>query len=280
MPELPEVETVCRGLARVLEGRRLVRVEARRPDLRLPLPPDLAARTVGRRVTAVRRRAKYILLMLDDETVMIAHLGMSGRMRIMGAPPAPPGRHDHVVFGTDDGTTIYFNDPRRFGLMTLAFAATLAEHPLLAGLGPEPLGNGFNGPVLAAALAGRDTPIKAALLDQKVVAGIGNIYACEALFRAGLSPRRKARTVQGRRSERLAEAIKTVLREAIAAGGSSLRDFVRPDGGLGYFQHCWAVYGRAGEACPGCDCDLAVDGGIRRIVQSGRSSFYCARRQR
>jgi len=280
MPELPEVETVCRGLARVLEGRRLVRVEARRPDLRLPLPPDLAARTVGRRVAAVRRRAKYILLVLDDNTVMIAHLGMSGRMRIMGAPPAPPGRHDHVVLGTDDGTTIYFNDACRFGLMTLACAATLGEHPLLARLGPEPLGNGFNGPVLAAALAGRDTPIKAALLDQRVVAGLGNIYACEALFRAGLSPRRKARTVQGQRSERLAEAIKAVLREAIAAGGSSLRDFVRPDGGLGYFQHRWAVYGRAGEACPGCDCDPVADGGIRRIVQSGRSSFYCARRQR
>jgi len=280
MPELPEVETVCRGLARVLEGRRLVRVEARRRDLRLPLPPDLAARTVGRRVAAVRRRAKYILLVLDDDTVMIAHLGMSGRMRIMGTPPAPPGRHDHVVLATDDGTTIYFNDARRFGLMTLACRTTLAAHPLLAGLGPEPLGNGFSGPVLAAALAGRDTPIKAALLDQRIVAGLGNIYACEALFRAGLSPRRKARTVQGRRSERLAAAVKAVLREAIAAGGSSLRDFVQPDGGLGYFQHRWAVYGRAGEACPGCDCDPASGGGIRRIVQSGRSSFYCARRQR
>jgi len=274
MPELPEVETVCRGLAKVLEGRKLVRAEARRPDLRFPLPADLAQRVQGRRVVTVGRRGKFILISLDDGTVLVAHLGMSGRMFIMNGTPPAPGRHDHVIFATEDGSTIYFNDARRFGLVDLTREADLPQYRFFADLGPEPLGNGFNAPALAAALKGKNTPIKAALLDQRVVAGIGNIYACEALFRAGLSPRRKARTVQGGRAERLAAAVRDVLTEAIAAGGSSLRDYVQPSGELGYFQHSWAVYGREGEACRQCGQP------IRRIVQSGRSSFYCATCQR
>jgi formamidopyrimidine-DNA glycosylase len=276
MPELPEVETVCRGLALKLEGRSLARVEARRRDLRQPLPRDFTSRLTGRRVDRITRRAKYILMHLDDDTVLIAHLGMSGRMVVAVDPAAPLETHDHVVFTTDAGVSIRFNDARRFGLMTLTRADKLDEHPLLAGIGPEPLGNEFNGQALAIRLAGKATPIKAALLDQTVVAGVGNIYACEALFHAGLSPRRLARTVQGDRAERLVHAVRDVLTRAIAAGGSSLRDHVQPSGELGYFQHAWAVYGREGEPCPGCDCGR----GVRRMVQSNRSTFYCAKRQR
>ncbi len=280
MPELPEVETVCRGLAAVLEGRVLTRVTARRPDLRIPLPTDLSARLTGNRVLRVDRRAKYILIKFADGAVLIAHLGMSGRMVITKPEDGAPGRHDHVILATEDGTEIRFNDARRFGLMTLTEDDRLAAHPLLAGLGPEPLSNAFNGPVLAAAIRGRRSSIKAALLDQRVVAGIGNIYAAEALFYAGLSPRRRAGTVQRGRADRLAAAIRTVLDAAIAAGGSSLRDHVQPNGELGYFQHRWAVYDRAGAACPGCDCAVAATGGVQRMVQQGRSTYYCPRRQR
>lgn len=280
MPELPEVETVRRGLEPALLGRLLVRVLARRRDLRRPLPDDFEARLTGRRVIALGRRAKYLLFSLDSGDCLIGHLGMSGRFRVFepGAP-APEG-HDHVVFETDEGCSVRFNDPRRFGLMALVRADGLAAHPLLAGLGPEPLDGNFDGPALAARLARRTGPIKTALLDQSVVAGLGNIYASEALFHAGLSPLRAAASVAGRRAGRLARAIRRTLEEAIAAGGSSLRDHRRPSGELGYFQHCFAVYGRAGEACPGCDCDPAASGGIRRVVQAGRSTFYCARRQR
>ncbi len=227
----------------------------------------------------VNRRAKFILAHLDDGEVLVCHLGMSGRMVLHEAPGPPAARHDHVELWTDDGWRIVFNDPRRFGMMDLVAEAGLEAHPLLAGLGPEPLGNAFNGPVLAAALKGRRTPIKAALLDQRVVAGLGNIYVCESLYFAGLSPRRQAYTVQGARAERLAAAIREVLERAVAAGGSSLRDYVQATGELGYFQHHWAVYDREGLSCPGCD--RAEPGcAIRRIVQSGRSTFYCPRRQR
>jgi formamidopyrimidine-DNA glycosylase len=275
MPELPEVETIRRGLAARLEGRRLARVEARRPDLRIPLPADFARRLEGRRVETVGRRAKYLLLRMEDDTTLIAHLGMSGRLVIL-----PPGNgvpldvHDHVILESEDGDEVRFNDARRFGLMTLAAAGELDAHPLLASLGPEPLGNDFNGPALAAALAGKRTPIKAALLDQRIVAGIGNIYACEALHRAGISPRRLACTVQGARAERLMGAVRDILREAIDAGGSSLRDYVQASGELGYFQHSWAVYGREGEPCPGCGRP------VRRLAQSGRSTFHCTACQR
>ena len=276
MPELPEVETVCRGLAPVLEGRVLTRVEQRIRALRRPLPANFAGRIEGRRVTRVARRAKYILLHLDSGDVVIIHLGMSGRMTIHAGEAPPRKRHDHIVFHTDGGHHIVFNDARRFGVMDLGRADDLDRHPLLARLGIEPLGNEFNGETLAALFKGRRTPIKAALLDQRLVAGIGNIYASEILYHAGLSPKRMAYTVAGARVERLAAAVGAVLREAIAAGGSSLRDYVQASGELGYFQHRFAVYGRAGEPCPGCDCGAA----IRRIVQAGRSSFYCPRRQR
>jgi len=276
MPELPEVETVCRGLRGKLEGRVLRRVEARRKDLRIPLPPDLARRTMGRRVLAIRRRAKYILIDLDDGTTMIVHLGMSGRILMTQGRPNEIGPHDHVLIETEDDVHLRLNDARRFGLVTLCATAHLAEHELFHHLGPEPLDAAFDGPTLAAALAGRRTPIKAALLDQQTVVGVGNIYACEALFYAGLSPRRLAATVKAERADRLVEAIKSVLVKAIAAGGSSLRDHVQPSGELGYFQHQWAVYGREGEPCPGCDCKAKIG----RMVQSNRSTFYCAKRQR
>jgi formamidopyrimidine-DNA glycosylase len=280
MPELPEVETVCRGLAVKLEGRRLRRVVQRRPDLRFPLPARFAARLQGRRIIRIDRRAKYILIHLDDDNVILAHLGMSGSMIVDAAPVTEFDRHDHVVFETDDGTAIRFNDARRFGFMHLVARRELDRHPLLAKLGPEPLSTEFDGAALAAALAGKKTSIKAALTDQRVVAGIGNIYASESLYHAGISPRRLAKTVQGQRAERLAAAVKQVLTEAIAAGGSSLRDFVQTNGELGYFQHRWAVYEREGKACPGCDCGAPAAGGIRRIVQTGRSTFFCPRRQR
>ncbi|MSO64981.1 MAG: bifunctional DNA-formamidopyrimidine glycosylase/DNA-(apurinic or apyrimidinic site) lyase [Alphaproteobacteria bacterium] len=277
MPELPEVETVVRGLRPRIEGRRLIRVQVRRKDLRIPFPAGFAKRLQGRRVRAIWRRAKYILMALDDGAVVIAHLGMSGRLILSPtAAAAVPAPHDHVVIDTDDGTRITYNDARRFGLMTLTREDTLASHRLLADLGPEPLGNEFSGQSLAVALAGKKTPIKAALLDQTVVAGLGNIYVCEALYRAALSPRRRAATVVGDRADRLASAVRAVLMEAIAAGGSSLRDYVQTSGELGYFQHHFSVYDREGEPCPGCNCG----GAVRRIVQSGRSTFFCRQRQR
>lgn len=293
MPELPEVETVRRGLAEVMEGRRVERVEVRRHDLRIPVPDDFALRLKGRTLEKLGRRAKYLVGEFDDGTVLLAHLGMSGRMIIEtpddGAPaslenrpgnfvhdPGKHARHEHIVFHVGNGTVIRFSDPRRFGLMTLTDRDSFAGHKLIRHLGPEPTGEDFTGPVLAARLKGKHTPIKAALLDQRVVAGVGNIYACEALYAAGLSPRRQASTVQGRRADRLAAAVRDVLGEAIAAGGSSLRDHVAPTGELGYFQHSFKVYGRTGETCPGCDCSQSV----QRIVQSGRSTFYCAKRQR
>lgn len=279
MPELPEVETVCRGLAPHLEGRVLTRVVQRRANLRIPFPPRFSERLTGRRVAAVRRRAKYILIHLDDGTVLLAHLGMSGRMVIGPAPAPEPATHDHVVFETDGGSVVTFNDARRFGLMDLTEESALAAHPMLRSLGPEPLGNDFSGPVLAERLAGRMSPIKAALLDQTVVAGLGNIYVSEALFGAGLDPTRMAATVTGAAAERLARCIREVLERAIEAGGSTLRDHRQASGELGYFQHQFAVYDRAGEPCPGCTCDVAKTGGIARIVQSGRSTFYCPRRQ-
>lgn len=283
MPELPEVETVRRGLAAVMEGRPITHVRVNRADLRIPLPADFADRLVGRTVTRLGRRAKYLVIECDDGTVLLAHLGMSGRMLIDapagGARPdlaKSSGPHEHVVIEVGNGTLIRFSDPRRFGLMTLSRIETLDSHPLLARLGPEPTGERFTGPVLAALLRARNTPVKAALLDQTVVAGLGNIYVCESLFSAGISPRRKAANVRGRRAARLAGAIRRVLAEAIEAGGSTLRDHVAPSGEIGYFQHRFKVYDREGEPCPECDCG----GAIRRIVQSGRSTFYCPARQR
>ena len=288
MPELPEVETVRRGLAPVLEDRVIAEAVQRRADLRWPLPPRFAERLTGRRVMRLDRRSKYILAALDGGETWLLHLGMSGRILIAAPEAAPvmagdfahgvpaPGPHDHVILTMEDGTRVTYTDARRFGAMDLWPSAEIAAHPLLARLGPEPLGNAFSGPVLAAALTGRQTPVKAALLDQRVVAGLGNIYVCEALHRAGIHPRRIAGSISARRVEGLAAAIRETLTEAIAAGGSSLRDYRRADGDLGYFQHAFRVYGRADAPCPRTGCR----GRVARIIQSGRSSFYCTRCQR
>jgi formamidopyrimidine-DNA glycosylase len=275
MPELPEVETVMRGLDGRLTGRKLTCVTLHRPDLRWPIPANFAAALTGASVLGFRRRGKYIFMRLDTGTSALIHLGMSGRM-VIDAPFVP---HQHLTLQTDDGGSIGFVDPRRFGALDLIATADEDTHRLVANLGPEPLGNSFSAPALLAALAGKATPIKAALLDQTVVAGIGNIYASEALFRAGISPRRLAGGLGAARVDRLVPAIKNTLIEAIAAGGSSLRDYVQPSGELGYFQHAWKVYDRAGEPCDRCPGPPACPG-IKRLVQTGRASFYCPRTQR
>jgi formamidopyrimidine-DNA glycosylase len=278
MPELPEVETVMRGLRACLEGRIIARAVANRADLRWALPEGLARRLTGARVRGFRRRGKYILMRLAGGCSVLLHLGMSGRIVVGRLRPNQPTLHEHLVLETEDGARIGLIDPRRFGSIDLVETSAEDAHRLLAGLGPEPLSDAFTPAVLSRALAGKHTPIKAALLDQGIVAGLGNIYVCEALFRARISPRRSSHTVPGRRTERLVPAIKATLTEAIAAGGSSLRDYVQPDGELGYFQHAWKVYDHEGqpcERCPGAPCR-----GIVRIVQSGRSTFYCPRTQR
>lgn len=276
MPELPEVETVRRGLERRVLDRPIVAAEARRPDLRIPLPENLAGQLIGRRITRLSRRAKYIRAHLDDGQVLIIHLGMSGRLVVHDRAPNQFETHEHVRIGFDGEVTVSYTDHRRFGLITLSDEKALEAHRFFAHLGPEPLDPAFTGAVLAARLAGKVTPLKAALLDQQVVAGLGNIYVCEALYQAGLGPKRLARTVKVEHADRLAVAIKDVLGRALEAGGSSLRDYVQASGDAGYFQHAFAVYDREGEGCPGCDCA----GGVRRIVQSNRSTFYCAKRQR
>ncbi|MGB3387622.1 MAG: bifunctional DNA-formamidopyrimidine glycosylase/DNA-(apurinic or apyrimidinic site) lyase [Pseudaminobacter sp.] len=295
MPELPEVETVRRGLQPVLEGARIIRVEARRPDLRFPFPDNFAERLTGRRVLSLGRRAKYLTAHVEDGPVLICHLGMSGSFRIeRDGDSSTPGifhherskaaAHDHVVFHVaspaQEISRIVFNDPRRFGFML--FAEDVESHPMLSELGVEPTGNELGGKLLADLFAGRKTPLKAALLDQKLIAGLGNIYVSEALWRAGLSPLRAAGSIvtRGKKSaetcERLATAIRTVIAEAIEAGGSSLRDYVHTDGSMGYFQHSFSVYDREGQACPKPGCD----GHIVRIVQGGRSTFHCPACQR
>ncbi|HTZ71258.1 MAG TPA: bifunctional DNA-formamidopyrimidine glycosylase/DNA-(apurinic or apyrimidinic site) lyase [Acetobacteraceae bacterium] len=278
MPELPEVETVMRGLAARLSGRTIVRADVRRPDLRWALPAGLAARLRGARVIGFRRRGKYFFMRLAGGDSLLVHLGMSGRMSVGRDEPLAPVAHEHLVLVTDDGWRVSFVDPRRFGSLDLVRTAEEDSHRLLAGMGPEPLEPDFTPAALTAALAGRRTPIKAALLDQGTVAGLGNIYVCEALFRAGISPLRLAASVAGARAGRLVAAIQATLREAIAAGGSSLRDYRQPSGELGYFQHAWKVYGREGEYCERCPQDDCA--GIKRIVQAGRSTFYCPRKQR
>ncbi|MCX7565832.1 bifunctional DNA-formamidopyrimidine glycosylase/DNA-(apurinic or apyrimidinic site) lyase [Sulfitobacter sp. F26169L] len=278
MPELPEVETVRRGLAPVMEGGVITQADVNREGLRWPFPPDMAARLTGQRVERLRRRSKYILADLGSGETLLIHLGMSGRMLVSGDPlgvfahdhPAAQ-KHDHVVFHMENGARITFNDPRRFGAMDLMQTATAADHKLLAVLGPEPLSNDFHEAILVNAFKGRNTPVKSALLDQRIVAGLGNIYVCEALFRAGISPKRKAGRIATARVSALVPIIRQVLSDAIDAGGSSLRDFRQADGELGYFQHSFDVYGREGAPCRRGGCG----GNITRIVQSGRSTFYC-----
>lgn len=282
MPELPEVETVRRGLSPVMAGRRIVRAEARRPDLRFPLPARFSARLDGARIEAVDRRAKYLVLPLDTGEALIMHMGMSGRFSVVeggiargfgdyvydtGADP----KHDHVLLHLEDGRAVVFNDPRRFGYMDLVAAARTDACAHFVRMGPEPLGNGFDAAVLGAALAGRRTAIKPALLDQRIVAGLGNIYVCEALFRARVSPMRPAGALTPSETERLVAAIRDVLTEAIEAGGSTLRDFAAADGTLGGFQERFDVYDREGEPC---HCG-AAHGTVERFVQGGRSTFHC-----
>ncbi len=283
MPELPEVETVRRGLEPVMAGEVIARADVRRAGLRWPFPAHMAERLTGVRVERLRRRSKYILADLDSGETLLVHLGMSGRMLISGVKlgafhheRAAPQKHDHVVFDMANGARVAFNDARRFGAMDLVATAEAENHKFLRGLGPEPLGNTFHEDYLAGALAGRNTPIKAALLDQRIVAGLGNIYVCEVLHRAGISPKRKAGRIAEARLRALVPIIREVLGEAIESGGSSLRDYRRADGELGYFQHAFRAYGREGEPCqtPGCT------GVIRRISQGGRSSFYCPQCQR
>jgi formamidopyrimidine-DNA glycosylase len=283
MPELPEVETVRRGLAPVMEGQVIAAADIRRPDLRWPLPERMAERLTGARVERLRRRSKYILADLSTGETLLIHLGMSGRMLISGRVlghfhhlhPGPQ-KHDHVILAMEGGARVTFNDARRFGMMDLMPTATADMHWLMSGIGPEPFGNDFHEDYLVAALNGRRTPVKAALLDQRILAGLGNIYASEVLHRAGISPKRLAGRIAGPRIASMVPVIRDVLSEAIEAGGSSLRDYRQTDGELGYFQHRFRVYDRQGEPCPTPGCA----GTIRRIVQSGRSSFYCPHCQR
>jgi formamidopyrimidine-DNA glycosylase len=293
MPELPEVETICRGLAAIMVGSSFVAVRQNRPDLRFPFPPNFIVRLEGRQICAVSRRAKYILVDLNSNDILVIHLGMSGSFRIVTTPDSTltdvarferskNTAHDHVAFQLSNGCTIIYNDPRRFGFMQLVGHQQAAAHPLFRDLGIEPLGNALDGGALAAAFANKKAPLKAALLDQRLIAGLGNIYVCEALHRAQLSPRRPAGSIARRngapteRAHRLASVIREVLTEAVEAGGSSLRDHRQIDGSLGYFQHAFRVYDREGAACltPGCG------GVIRRMVQSGRATFYCRSCQR
>lgn len=288
MPELPEVETVRRGLAPAMEGMQIIRVTCQRPDLRFAFPDGFVDRLAGRTILSLGRRAKYLLADLDDETVLIMHLGMSGSFRIatdeadnrIGEFYIPRGKlaaHDHVIFELSSGTAIIYNDPRRFGFMDLATRSTLEEHPLMRAIGVEPLGNAFGPDLLHRLLMGRKSPLKAALLDQRLVAGLGNIYVCEALWRSRLSPLRIAGTIApdgkrpGKQVKALASAIREVLEEAIEAGGSSLRDYVQTSGELGYFQHRFCVYDCEGKPCVRDGCN----GIISRVTQSGRSTFYC-----
>src|SRR6476469_8022208 len=288
MPELPEVETVRRGLQPVMEGARFVRVEQRRPNLRFPFPKNFNKRLEGASIEGLGRRAKYLLADLSSGEVLLLHLGMSGSFRVVhGSDESGPGTfhhvrgklsaHDHVVFHMSNGAIVTFNDPRRFGYMRLIAREELNQDPMMEALGPEPLGNAFDGAMLAAACAGKKTSLKAALSDQKVVAGLGNIYVCEALHRAHLSPKRRASTIATKsgapteRAQTLVDAIKAVLKDAIAAGGSSLRDHRRTDGELGDFQHNFRVYDREGKPCPTPGCR----GTIKRMVQTGRSTFLC-----
>src|SRR6476661_4442664 len=270
MPELPEVETTVRGLERILKGQRIARIEARRPDLRRALPVDLGQRLTGARIIELGRRAKYGLIGTDRGDTLIFHLGMSGRWRI---DPAELGPHDHFLLETDEQRRLALNDPRRFGSLDLVRSDELAAWDPFARMGPEPLSEDFSGAYLHGRLQGRSAPIKAMLLDQRIVAGLGNIYVCEALHMAGIAPDRAAGRISRPRLATLVEAIKTVLIAAIEAGGSTLRDYVRPSGQLGYFSKQWRVYGREGEAC---HCGNPV----RRRVEGGRSTFYCPRCQR
>lgn len=276
MPELPEVETVRRGLLPAMEGQIITRAQVNRPDLRWPFPDNMAVRLTGKRVLHLRRRSKYILIDLDSTETLIIHLGMSGHMLVSHAPHPEPAKHDHVVFDLENETRVIFNDARRFGMMDLAATDTVDFHRLLVDIGPEPLGNEFDESTLINGFRSRNTPVKTALLDQRIVAGLGNIYVCEVLHRTGISPKHKAGKLSQKRIATLVPAIRDVLNEAIVSGGSSLQDHRQTDGELGYFQHRFRAYGRENEPCTTANCP----GTITRITQSGRSTFYCPKCQR
>lgn len=283
MPELPEVETVMRGIEPAMTGYKIDQLILNRPDLRWPFPGGMAERVSGAKVLGLRRRSKYILADLDSNETLLIHLGMSGRILVSGDPLGnfvhdhpPIEKHDHVIFSMENGARITFNDPRRFGALDLLDTNSGDAHPLLRNIGPEPFGNEFHEDYLVNILKKKNSPIKSVLLDQRIVAGLGNIYVCEVLFRAGISPKKLASKISAKRTAPMVAIIRDVLGEAIQAGGSTLKDFRHSDGELGYFQHTFKVYGREGEACTNTDCDAK----IKRIVQSGRSSFYCPKCQR
>ena len=280
MPELPEVEIVKRALETAMDGQKFEKIVFNRPDLRFPLPKDLPETLAGQGVQSVFRRGKYVLVFARNGQGFVLHLGMSGVIRIEDSPKSySEEKHDHVALYLRGGRRVVLNDARRFGFIEALQEKTWRHYPAFASMGAEPLGNDFNGPALAAALKGRKTAIKIALLDQRIVAGIGNIYACEALFDAGINPLEPAGKLSLEVCETLAGCIKKVLLKAIDAGGSSLKDYKHTDGKLGYFQHQFAVYDRQGKPCPACKCDILQTGGVQRIVQSGRSTFYCKTRQ-
>ena len=276
MPELPEVEIVKRGLSPFLAGRKIVRVEKTRPDLRWPIPGSLEHVLTGARVLRLERRGKYILWHTQDEMVMILHLGMSGRVLVTKDLPKVKNVHDHLTFKTEDGFFIRYNDPRRFGFVDIVPLKNLEEYPSLAALGPEPLSNAFNASALRQKINKKKSPIKSVLLDQTIIAGLGNIYVCEALHRSGISPRRKAKNISESKIDSLVIAIRVVLQDAINAGGSTLKDHLQTSGEMGYFQHQFRVYSREGEECMKKSCS----GTIKRIIQSGRSTFFCGKCQR
>lgn len=279
LPELPEVETVVRGLKKPLSGAVIKAVDLRREGLRYPFPNDLAGRVKGAEIKNIERRAKYILMALSNNETLIIHLGMSGRLTLLPQKPAAYQKHDHMIIQTDQGAEAILNDARRFGIVDLCPTPNIEQHKFFAHLGPEPLSNHFSPAYLEDKFRTRKTPVKVALLDQKLVVGVGNIYASEALFESQIDPRRPANSLNTAELNRLVPAIRRVLEAAIKAGGSSLRDYVQASGELGYFQHSWAVYNQKGQPCPGCTCDPAITGGIQKIAQGGRSTFYCPNKQ-
>ncbi len=277
MPELPEVETVRRGIEKAARGKAIGSVRVNRRDLRFPIDPGFEMALAGRKIESLGRRGKYVLITVSGGPVVILHLGMSGRVRVYGPlMPYEAHKHDHVIITLVDDTKLVFEDPRRFGFLLLSDKESWESHAAFAEMGPEPLGNDFNGPVLYRALSKRQSPVKVALLNQNVVAGLGNIYVCEALYRAGISPLRRSSDISEAEAQTLTRHIRAVLEDAIKAGGSTLRDYQKTDGSLGYFQYSFSVYDREGHGCPGCSCDES----IKRIVQVGRSTFYCAARQK
>ncbi len=281
MPELPEVETVMRGLSPVLCDNKIKKIDLHRPNLRIPFPKNMQRQLSNKKIISLQRRAKYIFVLFDGGKILVIHLGMSGRILIIPHNEQYElQKHDHMVLTMNSGDQIVYNDPRRFGMVFIVEEDELETHKIFSRLGPEPLSNNFSAAYLIETLKSKNTSIKQALLDQHVVVGVGNIYACEALYQSKINPTAKASSIKGKKADSLVRAIRDVLTRAIKAGGSTLKDYRHADGELGYFQHSFTVYGQDGEACPDCDCNIAKTGGVKRMVQSGRSTFYCPRQQK